>query len=524
MGSHTNSAECGSLINQWLSNCTSNHTACAQNSSRLVCPTRVIDVATLQLVESSSLSASNRRSFATLSHSWGTTPMSAMTMKRYASYIHGVDKNCMPKNFQDAISVAKRLNIPYLWIDALCIIQDSMEDWAVEASRMGSYYRDCIPNISALDASDSNADFLNRRPPHPVAHLQDELFLRRSQPTWQEVFLKSPLSQRAWVLQERLVSTRVLHFGEAELFWECSTVSERESSSQQHGRQDQDTEWGDENFKRSLQFSSNDPDHVMKSWCRVVAQYSTLQITFPGDILPAISGLANIFAQATGFTYVAGLWTEHIHSGLIWYRTHLGRRGLAGYRADSSWRAPSWSWASLEGPVHNLFGVGTTHLNTPLAATIVEANSRLASQNNPFGRIVEASLVLDAFCTEVWCKSARATRPFNDPYLGLILDIYSSRGIMIGTGYRDFLCQTQKGDLEHCLAVAISKRSSPESAPSDPDYDPVTVAFSLLVTLIPGSEPQSYARIGVGQTADSHSGTVFEKDPFPDTARRIRLL
>ncbi len=266
---HANSEDSWGLIKSWLYNCDSNHLSCRQYEREKIFPTRVLDVTTLRLVLNSEIPPGTK--FATLSHCWGSSQVSVATKSRFDSHRYGFDINLLPRTFQDAITVTKKLHFRYLWIDALCIVQDDFDDWLKEAALMGQYYRDCGVNISALSAHGGGDGFLHPRPPISVVQFQAGLNLRRSQSPWSEVFQQSPLSQRAWVLQERLVSPRIIHFSDRELFWECLTISARESNLQVYTQQGQSTEWEDENFKRSLQFSRNNMRQIMDSWYKVVS-------------------------------------------------------------------------------------------------------------------------------------------------------------------------------------------------------------------------------------------------------------
>ncbi|KAL2066630.1 hypothetical protein VTL71DRAFT_2701 [Oculimacula yallundae] len=522
---HTDSEECWSLITSWLATCRSSHPFCIQHGREKIFPSQVLDVTTLRLVTKSQVAPGS--GFVTLSHCWGSSQVSVTTESRLGSYRDGLDMNMLPKTFQDAITVTRKLGFQYLWIDALCIVQDNLDEWAKEATLMGQYYRDCAVNISALSAHDGRAGFLLPRPPISVVQLQSGLNLRRSQSSWSEVFQQSPLSQRAWVLQERLVSPRIIHFSERELFWECDTISARESNSQVYTQQGQGTQWEDENFKRSLQFPGKNTSQIMDSWYKVVSQYSCLQLTMKRDIFPAISGIAQIFSEATGFQYIAGMWLEDIHSALLWYRLYLGRRDFGQDRTTKDWRAPSWSWASLEGPVRNLYESTSVHMRKSQIppAEIVDHKATPMSGNS-FGAILNCHLQIYALCTTVWCKTAHGPRPFNDPYLALILDIYGSDGIMFAMGYRDFLKpnlgDNSNGDIiEESLAVVISQRF-------DRCLSPALVTYFLLLAPVAGSGDEvipTYERIGVGHTADSHTGTIFERDGFANgSMREIKII
>lgn len=239
------------MTDKWTSSCRSHHVSCPKDPTFL--PTRLVQLHPngIRLVETPT---GKKGIYTALSHCWGSAQTSKTTASTLKSFSQNIDVLHLPKSFQDAILITRKLGIAYIWIDSLCIIQDSAGDWHREASRMENYYSNCFLNISALSARDSNVGFLNRRKLAPDVQLQDDLRLRHASRPWGTVFYNSPLSQRAWVLQERLLSNRVLHFGDEELFWECSTLSARESSSESFTLQAQSTAWEDANFKRSLNF------------------------------------------------------------------------------------------------------------------------------------------------------------------------------------------------------------------------------------------------------------------------------
>ncbi|PMD22407.1 hypothetical protein NA56DRAFT_570691, partial [Hyaloscypha hepaticicola] len=114
----------------------------------------------------------------------------------------------MPHTFRDAITVARKLGIRFLWIDALCIVQPSYGDnteWLEEGSRMGIIYENAICTIAATN------------PSIPIT-------LPTSSLSFNECVTESALNRRGWVVQERALSKRVLHFTERGLFWECGTI------------------------------------------------------------------------------------------------------------------------------------------------------------------------------------------------------------------------------------------------------------------------------------------------------------
>ncbi|UPX15110.1 uncharacterized protein EKO05_0005569 [Ascochyta rabiei] len=194
---------CWQLIETWLSTCTSNHPACSHNQHP-EWPTRLLNVEDLRIVNGSTCGGHVR--YATLSHCWGTSMFTRLNKSAFQGFMTGIDHQILPRNFQDAIFATRRLEITYQWIDALCVIQDSHAEWAKELVNMGKYYGHAVVILSALSSPSSNTGFLGPRNPQPLTSLQNRLHLRKARPSWNNVFTGAPLTERAWILQERLIS------------------------------------------------------------------------------------------------------------------------------------------------------------------------------------------------------------------------------------------------------------------------------------------------------------------------------
>ena len=145
-------------IKWWLRNCAENHDEC--HSSREPPnwqPTRILDLGDPAEPLSPRLLRGDQVpegvEYVTLSHCWGTS----QPLKLQSSNIHqlstSIPTSSLPKTFLDATVIARNLSQRYLWIDSLCIIQDSQSDWAQESSRMGSIYGNAIFNIAATALS-----------------------------------------------------------------------------------------------------------------------------------------------------------------------------------------------------------------------------------------------------------------------------------------------------------------------------------------------------------------------------------
>lgn len=155
---------------------------------------------------------------------------------------------------------------------------------------------------------------------------------------------RHPLFLRAWCYQERLLSKRVLHFGSQELFFECRTHSQCECGGIA----------GNEialaqpklEFAETLYSGSANSFYAARSWRAMVMQYADLALTVKSDRLPAFAGVARQVAQVRNCRYLAGLWEDSIVDDLLW------QGGGSSNRRPPSWRAPTWSWASIEGSIY----------------------------------------------------------------------------------------------------------------------------------------------------------------------------
>ena len=169
----------------------------------------------------------------TLSHCWGAVVPKKLTTDNYLSMLEGIALSDLPATFLEAIQLTRRLGLRYLWIDSLCIIQDSSEDWGTESVRMFDIYRNSYLNIGAAGASDANGGLFSaldsgKAPPcvltigtgensrHIASEYEPKISLYRDE--------QCPLFGRAWVFQELLLApalcslAKMSSFGNAEGF------------------------------------------------------------------------------------------------------------------------------------------------------------------------------------------------------------------------------------------------------------------------------------------------------------------
>lgn len=171
----------------------------------------------------------------TLSHRWGSSNVPTLTTKTIDTWKNGLSVNILPKRYQEFIALAQRLQIRYVWIDSLCIIQegDDGEDWRAEALTMDQVYQNSFCNVSADWGSGKRGlyferdlrlmdkphiDWKVRRKPNRDVVVVEKCILVENE-FWEEQVSRSPLSVRGWVVQERWLSPRNLRFGSREVFF-----------------------------------------------------------------------------------------------------------------------------------------------------------------------------------------------------------------------------------------------------------------------------------------------------------------
>lgn len=389
-------------IIHWISKCEKKHRKCFDHLQDL--PTRVIDVRSrrLQLLDPSP-SGSHR--YAALSHCWGACREFLTTRENLELRKSGFELEELPATFQDAITTARALDIPFLWIDSVCILQGDKNDWEMEGSKMADVYSNATICIAATDANDDSEGFLKTRKQQPYITI-DVTF---SAPTTDSKLMKTrmysrlslvenptferypALHNRAWCLQERYLSPRILFFDADTVHWECLENAWFEAG---RGLPKSNEMLPD---VMPVQDKSNKLSHA--PWCKLIESYTTRAITYATDRLPAVSALALRVSQQSGDEYIAGLWKSDLLRGLLWFRQI--RRQFRGREAPAPWRvdkerpeiylAPTWSWASYLGVVH--FQTLLAPLQVLPSVKVVDV-AVLVPGRNKFGEVESGHLTL----------------------------------------------------------------------------------------------------------------------------------
>ena len=239
--STTSSVEVLAIAARWLDNCVKHHQKCALGAETNKLPARVLDLGipgdSSRVCLHITTDRSPKSPYATLSHCWGKIPILQLQKSNMETMKISINCKELSRTFLDAIEVARSLGLRFLWIDSLCIIQDSIEDWAVQSALMGEIYRNSICTVAATAATDgrfgcfSTRDSRLAEPCKAIisrprknkdrSPVLTGLYVIAPQAIWDDNVDNEILNKRAWVLQERILAPRTIHFGKNQLFWEC---------------------------------------------------------------------------------------------------------------------------------------------------------------------------------------------------------------------------------------------------------------------------------------------------------------
>lgn len=351
----------------WLSECTKSHTKCRIqriDGNEFRGPLRL-----LELKEDSIVLRENAEDveYACLSHCWGENPVDTIktTEQTLESFKEGITESNLPANFRDAIDVCRALDVKYLWIDSLCIIQDQKDnrDWNDEAAKMAEIYENAHVTIATTRSANAHGGCYSKRHPKHLAEPvpgYEGVFASVEPPGMPVEFKRSdiplnlPLLERGWVYQEMRLSRRVLHFCDEQVVWICET-SRRSESKCHDGTIDH-------YFKAEKAYSYEHMPYGIPSsnpkllWYRWVHEYSRLQLTCPNkDRMAALAGLAKRMQNFHNMgRYLSGIWETSLIFDLGWFtelRPNTNSEEISANDLVTAPTYPSWSWASVKTPI-----------------------------------------------------------------------------------------------------------------------------------------------------------------------------
>lgn len=346
--------------------------------------------------------------YATLSHCWGSLLPLRLLKSNFSALQESIPVCQLPRTFMDAIDIARSLGIDYIWIDCLCIIQDSIEDWQEQSGLMARIYSNSHCNIGAAHASDSRQGCFTERNPTLVSPLKLQLhwgpckgfyYCVRAY-FWRMNVLECPLNRRAWVCQERLLAPRKLFFGSTQIYWECCENRACEVLPQRLPPQLRTSMLS--GMIHNLRYArlgtprrtGADPSaDAFSIWDKIVREYTSGQLSYQKDKLVAVGGLAARVEEEIGSEYLAGLWRTHLAFQLLWQVYRL--RWDTPRSRPSEYIAPTWSWASVVGRVESACDIRGKS-DREIIIDVVDVAVQLSTQNR-FGQVKDGFLTIKGY-------------------------------------------------------------------------------------------------------------------------------
>lgn len=399
----------------WMEECLRNHDKCKKPRANFK-PTRLIQISrtgSTTMCRLRDMSSMTTEPYAALSYCWGGNQPFKTTTATLPQNLEGIELERLPRTLQDAVFVTQQLGLRFLWIDALCIVQDSTEDKTCEIGMMAKIYSNATITIAASRAKTVWEGFLHERPVLGADRPENVFSLscyRAGQDLGPVTLVPikyekiDPLDTRGWTFQERVLSSRIIGFGTLRSHFTCETsLAELPSDGWSNAPLEHTFGNGvDSKRMADLIAGKYSMQEMLSRWLQVVEGFTTRGIGFIEDKLPAIAGLAERFGELTGDQYCAGLWRKGMPQSLMWY-IRLPNANSRRPRARTS--APSWSWAAVENPV----------MFTPILLNgkgwsfnleVEDCRVDIANRSSPYGAIKGGQLTINTLSRRAKCFSA----------------------------------------------------------------------------------------------------------------------
>lgn len=401
------SDEAYSAIQGWLKECNTPHRSngSCQDRTTTFTPTRLIEIGFKEntYLPKLALNPKGPVSWCCLSYCWGGDQLVKTTTATIESRTKGIVFADLPKTLQDALIVTAKMGMQYIWTDCLCIIQDDPEDLVKELSTMSSIYKYADITISASSAHGVSNGFLQEQTWQPVS-TPFALPLRTSDSKTGTVQItdynsydfqnQDPVHSRAWIFQEQILSSRVADFSSMMVRWHCATISRNDA-----GWPEPEPEVGDGLMSmfsalnimgRQSQRGEESSSEYFWSW--IVQEFSKRNLSFAGDKLLAVSAIAQELGERSKDQYLAGMWKSNLLETLLWMR-----EAKSPMKRPRRYRAPSWSWASIDGEVDfpsRFAADDDDERRSRLVVQLVECHAKLENSLTPYGAVRSGSLKL----------------------------------------------------------------------------------------------------------------------------------
>lgn len=549
--SHTGSEGSIRVAKRWLNRCKSNpdHLVC-QTAFQGSSETRPMPKRLLYISEDTVcvMNTNNIHSkYCALSYCWGKEEFIKTTKDNLAQHQKEVPLARLPIMIKQAIEFALKLDYQYIWIDALCIVQDDDAEWEQEAARMDSIYSHADLTLSSLVSASVSDPLFTPRIPRTIRPLVlDQLWKpkwARSHDRITTLFVPEfdypgrwdprPVHSRGWTLQEQLLSTRIIFFGEGLLHFECLLEARKEDDLDNICGRESRQYSGRENrimAKRTLKGTLdqakdktkgiqigyyNDVEGPFELWQEQFAEYTCRNLTRPSDRLAAFYSISSKMADVVNQKFVDGIWLgSEMMESLCWKTVRAQGRAVRNQVGFESF--PSWSWVSVPGQISFAWAKRYGRKGIPITdeAQVISLNAS-APDLRPLGKFAN-ELVSIAFKTTLFKKEALspelidfAKSTSHDVHrtdnLGLSFDSSYESVQQNGSIYSFALFSFPRGPLDQ------SRVRSPRIYKDGKARGELPAIFSMLVQRVTGTTNQ-FRRVGMAVVPGVDEATLEDDE------------
>lgn len=291
------------------------------------------------------------RRYVALSYMWGIERRYTTTTRNIISHQEpgGLEKifGRLPKVIQDAIQLVRSLGERYLWVDSLCIVQDSAKSWELNSAVMDLVYGNAHLTICAADGDNAEAGLGGLKPSRVVTQYDQlcapgvRLMVSRLAETYIE---ESKWNTRAWTFQERLLSKRCLIFTGERVYFQCRSAAMSEDIIAEQRTHS----WSLELVHSPLKLLDELDSRGFRVYMTCVELYTKRTLGRPKDILMAFRGLSNLLSDRMGAPFLFGLPSSHFDLALLWEAAGPIRIRERQDEIDKEdygvIKFPTWSW------------------------------------------------------------------------------------------------------------------------------------------------------------------------------------
>ena len=343
------------MVKEWILEC-NKHEQCRRNTDvddEQPINMKVIEVRTLHLIQ-----APTNCRYVVLSYTWGGVKMNMMdsvwnTKTGVLDLKTVFDK--LPKTIRDATNVVQNLGERYLWIDAVCINQQSDRDKIEQIAQMDRIYSSSILTIVAAAGSNANTGLPglqeNSRIPFQLTKRVGSYILRTALPSDPRIGIidSAPWNQRGWTYQERLLSRRCLIFTFHQIYFQCRSGIRSEDTVQMKLQVPATTK-GQIAWLSPPRFDRIQKFLLLSPFAEFVHEYTTRKFSYQSDVLKASMAVLKLFSHIYQSPILWGLPERAFERALLWdyecsYRTPISAK------LQRRKEFPSWSWASWPGQI-----------------------------------------------------------------------------------------------------------------------------------------------------------------------------